>query len=92
MPWCEAARLHGAFAAHRSGSTALKPNGKVDHSALPEEDYADFQADYIAPQSVTEKRVAAIWAEVLRLDRVGRHDNFFALGGHSLLPLRSSAG
>ena len=44
-----------------------------------------LQADYIAPQSDTEKRIAAIWAEVLRIDRIGRHDNFFTLGGHSLL-------
>ena len=63
----------------------LKANGKVDHDALPEEDYSVLQADHIAPQSVTEKRIAAIWAEVLRIDRVGRHDNFFTLGGHSLL-------
>ena len=69
----------------------LKPNGKVDHSALPEEDYADFQADYIAPQSVTEKRVAAIWAEVAARSRWSARQ-LFRPWRALFLPLKSSAG
>jgi acyl carrier protein len=44
--------------------------------------------DYIAPRSVTEKDIAAIWAELLGLDRVGIHDNFLDVGGHSLVGIR----
>ncbi|WP_422879998.1 phosphopantetheine-binding protein, partial [Pectobacterium brasiliense] len=40
--------------------------------------------DYEAPQGATESTLAALWQELLGLDRVGRHDQFFALGGHSL--------
>ena len=64
----------------------LTPNGKLDRNALPAPDAAAVPArTYEAPQGEIEETLAAIWAEVLRLDRVGRQDNFFALGGHSLL-------
>ncbi|MDN7728338.1 non-ribosomal peptide synthetase, partial [Burkholderia gladioli] len=64
----------------------LTPNGKVDRRALPEPDDDAFaQAQYEAPQGETEQTIAALWAELLGVERVGRHDNFFALGGHSLL-------
>jgi len=64
----------------------LTANGKLDRKALPapdEEAYAKQQ--YEEPQGEMERKLAEIWAEVLKLERVGRHDNFFSLGGHSLL-------
>ena len=63
----------------------LTPNGKTDRKALPAPDMSRGGQDYVAPRTPTEQAVAAIWAEVLKLDRVGVHDNFFELGGHSLL-------
>ncbi|PPB81010.1 non-ribosomal peptide synthetase [Mycetohabitans endofungorum] len=67
----------------------LTPNGKLDRRALPEPD-ADALAQhaYEAPQGELETTLAAIWAELLGVERVGRHDSFFVLGGHSLLAVR----
>jgi amino acid adenylation domain-containing protein len=62
----------------------LTPNGKVDRKALPPPDRTDDDS-YAAPTDPMEELIAGFWAEVLRLPRVGIHDNFFALGGHSLL-------
>jgi amino acid adenylation domain-containing protein len=64
----------------------LNANGKVDRKALPEPQHATRA--YEAPQGEIEEALAAIWADVLKLDRVGRHDNFFEIGGHSLAALR----
>ncbi|SFH12235.1 non-ribosomal peptide synthetase [Pseudomonas sp. NFACC45] len=63
----------------------LTPNGKVDRKALPAPDVGDVQRLYVAPRNQREQQVAAIWQEVLKLERVGLEDNFFELGGHSLL-------
>ncbi len=65
----------------------LTPNGKVDRKALPapEGGRPDVGREYVAPAGEVEERLAAIWAEVLRIDRVGARDNFFELGGHSLM-------
>jgi acyl-CoA synthetase (AMP-forming)/AMP-acid ligase II len=65
----------------------LNTNGKVDRKALPAPEFSAGNA-YEAPQGETEEKLAAIWAEVLGVQRVGRHDNFFELGGHSLLSAR----
>jgi surfactin family lipopeptide synthetase C len=68
-------------------SLPLTPNGKVDRRALPTPDRnrADLQETFVAPRTLAEQVTAGIWAEVLKLEKVGIHDNFFDLGGHSLL-------
>jgi len=68
-------------------SLPLNANGKVDRKALPEPGFESERA-YEAPQGEVEEALARIWAEVLGVERVGRHDNFFELGGHSLAALR----
>ena len=67
----------------------VTPNGKLDHAALPAPDWgAAGAAEFVAPRGEIEERIAKIWREVLGLDEVGIHDNFFDVGGHSLLLLR----
>ncbi|TSC19392.1 condensation domain-containing protein, partial [Corallococcus sp. Z5C101001] len=67
------------------GALPLNANGKVDRKALPEPEAPKAGSAYEAPRTRTEAKLAGIWAEVLRVPRVGVRDNFFALGGHSLL-------
>lgn len=71
-------------------SLPLLPNGKVDRRALPvpESLRPNLTITYQAPQSQTEQQIAKLWQEVLHLEKVGIHDNFFDLGGHSLLMLQ----
>ncbi|HEY0605532.1 MAG TPA: condensation domain-containing protein, partial [Herpetosiphonaceae bacterium] len=68
----------------------LTPNGKVDRKALPAPDSArpDLRAAYVAPRNEDEQRLAEIWAQVLGVEQVGVQDNFFDLGGDSLLAIR----
>ena len=68
-------------------SLPLTPNGKLDRKRLPRPDLTLLQKAYEAPQGEVEQTLAAIWSEVLGVERVGRQDNFFELGGHSLLAL-----
>ena len=65
----------------------LMPNGKLDRRALPSVDMAVALSsdDSTPPRTPAEKALAQIWSEVLRVKQVGAHDNFFDLGGHSLL-------
>ncbi|GAB1539413.1 hypothetical protein NUACC21_20790 [Scytonema sp. NUACC21] len=65
----------------------LTPNGKVDRQALPTPDNLRLQLEetYIKPQTDIEKSIATVWQKILKVDKVGIHDNFFDLGGHSLL-------
>lgn len=71
----------------------LTPNGKLDRNALPPAAGDAYAASaWEAPVGEIETALASIWREVLMVERVGRHDNFFALGGHSLLTARLANG
>ncbi|WP_244150114.1 phosphopantetheine-binding protein [Xanthomonas sacchari] len=64
----------------------LTPNGKLDRGSLPApEGDAHAREAYAAPEGEIEQALAGLWSELLGVERVGRHDHFFALGGHSLL-------
>ena len=65
----------------------LTPNGKIDRHALPKPDEVrpDLDAAYVPPQTQIEETIAGIWRQILRVEKVGVHDNFFDLGGNSLL-------
>ncbi|MEO6191566.1 MAG: amino acid adenylation domain-containing protein [Thermoanaerobaculia bacterium] len=71
----------------------LSPNGKVDARALPapERVRPELEAAYAAPKSELERIIATVWQEALAVGTVGIHDNFFDLGGHSLLLARVHA-
>jgi acyl carrier protein len=68
----------------------LTPNGKIDRQALPEAGNSrpELATSYSAPETSVERELTQIWADVLLLDQVGIHDNFFDLGGHSLAASR----
>ncbi|HWW77506.1 MAG TPA: amino acid adenylation domain-containing protein, partial [Pyrinomonadaceae bacterium] len=67
----------------------LTPNGKVDRKALPAPDAGQAHAQlYVAPRNATEEAICEVWREVLRRERVGVEDNFFSLGGDSILSIR----
>jgi FkbM family methyltransferase len=65
----------------------LTPNGKVDRKSLPEPETLrpELETPYLAPQTAAERTIAAIWQEALGIERVGIHDNFFEVGGTSIL-------
>lgn len=64
----------------------LTPNGKVDRQALPPPDHTalHLEESFVAPRNAMEEQIAAIWSEVLKLEQIGIHNDFFDLGGHSL--------
>ncbi len=68
----------------------LNKNGKIDRNALPKptERYYQKQEDFAAPITTTEKKLAAIWQDVLNISQIGIDDNFFDLGGTSLMVMR----
>jgi amino acid adenylation domain-containing protein len=73
-------------------SLPLGPTGKLDRKALPMPPASAYAVqEYEAPVDEIERIVAAIWADLLPVERVGRQDSFFALGGHSLLAMRAIA-
>ncbi len=71
----------------------LTPNGKIDRRALPDplRQGGLAASDYIAPATEAERVIASIWQDALAIERVGAEDNFFDLGGHSLLGLHVAA-
>jgi len=66
----------------------LTANGKLDRKALPAPDAAPGANEYVPPRTPAERELAAIWAAVLRVERVGVDENFFELGGDSILTLQ----
>jgi acyl-CoA synthetase (AMP-forming)/AMP-acid ligase II/acyl carrier protein len=68
----------------------LTPNGKVDRKALPAPDLNQGRSHdrYVAPRTAAETKIAEIWSAVLKADKIGVHDNFFDIGGHSLLAMQ----
>ncbi|PSL55729.1 non-ribosomal peptide synthase protein (TIGR01720 family)/amino acid adenylation domain-containing protein [Saccharothrix carnea] len=67
----------------------ISPNGKVDRAKLPEPDFgALVGAGYVAPDGPVEEALAAVWADVLGVPKVGAQDNFFTLGGDSILSMQ----
>jgi thioesterase domain-containing protein/acyl carrier protein len=76
----------------RMDALPLTPNGKIDRKALPAPEANAFSTrGYEPPQGEVETKLAAIWSDVMKLDRVGRNDSFFDLGGHSLMAARAVA-
>ncbi len=71
----------------------LTANGKIDRKALPAPgfDRPQLTPEFVAPRTETEELMTQLWREVLKIDRIGAHDNFFDLGGHSLLATRVAA-
>ena len=69
----------------------LTPSGKLDRKALPQPDRIPVSRDYVPPRTPTETVLAGIWADVLGIEKVGVHDGFFDLGGHSLKATRVNA-
>ncbi|WP_342089461.1 MupA/Atu3671 family FMN-dependent luciferase-like monooxygenase, partial [Dyadobacter sp. OTU695] len=68
---------------------ALTPNGKIDRSLLPVPgEFLNTSQMHVAPQTSTEVKLCAVIKELVKVDRVGLNDNFFAIGGHSLLAVR----
>lgn len=69
----------------------LTSNGKIDRKALPMPTYEHMQPanDFVRPQTETEKALALIWTEVLKVDNIGINDEFFNMGGHSLLAIQA---
>lgn len=69
----------------------LTQNGKIDRKALPAPSHANVSAahEFVAPRNETEQKVAAMWMELLKVEQIGIHDDFFDLGGHSLMAIKA---
>ena len=86
----EAPILHDSVSLRGHRVPPLSPNGKIDPRSLPEPVAGDrtVSDDLAPPMTETEVMLARIWSEILGLDKVGVQDNFFDLGGHSMLAIR----
>jgi acyl carrier protein len=75
----------------RLDSLSLTPNGKIDRKALPALCYENIQPahDFVGPRTETEKALAAIWSELLYVENIGINDDFFDLGGQSLVAIKA---
>jgi acyl carrier protein len=62
----------------------LSANGKVNRRALPRPEHISREASFVGPRTPAEELIAAIWSQVLGLEKIDVHENFFDLGGHSL--------
>src|SRR5580765_7426555 len=69
----------------------LTPNGKIDRRSLPEPDKDIREQEYVGPRNAAEETLCRLWQEVLRREPVGIHDNFFNIGGHSLLAVQMTS-
>lgn len=70
-------------------SIPLSVNGKVDRKQLPDPVNSDIEKSvYVAPRTETEQKLAQLWQELLRVDKVGMYDNFFSLGGDSIIAIQ----
>ncbi len=65
-------------------SVPLKANGKMDRKALPKPEAGSFQTDYVAPTNEVEEKLCAAMAKVLKVEKIGIHDDFYEMGGDSL--------
>ena len=68
----------------------LTSNGKIDKKSFPSPDLSLRQRkdEYIAPQTDLQKELCSIWSEVLRLEKISIHDNFFRIGGDSIISIQ----
>jgi amino acid adenylation domain-containing protein/non-ribosomal peptide synthase protein (TIGR01720 family) len=66
----------------------LTSNRKLDRDALPAPDVSATQKEYVAPETAPERQLAEIWSELLRVERIGQHDDFFELGGDSIVAIQ----
>ena len=66
----------------------LTPNGKINRKALPDPDMSLMGEEYVAPRNELEQQLADIWCDVLKLEHVGMHDNFFSMGGDSIVSIQ----
>jgi len=78
------------FAFVRLKKLPLTPNGKLDRQALPAPDLkrSEWEGTFVAPRTTVEKVLAEIWSKILRLEKIGIYDNFFKLGGDSILSIQ----
>ncbi|MEM9271688.1 MAG: amino acid adenylation domain-containing protein [Cyanobacteria bacterium P01_F01_bin.143] len=66
----------------------LAPSGKVDRKALPEPNISRTETEFVLPRNATEKTIVDIYGEILKQDKISINDNFFEIGGHSLIATR----